>query len=479
MNLNEYRFLGIDIGTTSLKAAVFDGAGKRLGVVSRDYTLATDPATGYVEFDPEKYIEMCCDAIEELSQKCGKPHALSVDTQGETMILADECGRPLYPAVVWLDNRALDEAAEIEEKFGRKYVFEVTGQPEITAAWPASKLLWFKKHLPDVFARTKKVFLLEDWVLYRLTGEFVTEPTIQSSSVYFDITKRVFWREMLDFIGIDECCLPRVCPTAQKVGEYNGIAVVSGALDQISGAVGVGVCTPGKVSEMTGTALAVCAVTDRIPEYRSDSIIPCHINATGGYCLIMWSATAGMALKWFRNNFAPETSFAELDAEAGKIPPGCDGLTVLPYFCGSSMPKYDPDIGAVFSGVRLAHNKAHFARAIMEAVAYTLRDELEYAGIDADDIRITGGGASSPLWAQIKADVTGRQLSTLCESETACLGTALMAAVGVGVYPDIITASEAAVKIKGRYDPSGADYSSAYRRYRELDDKLNTGKVIK
>ena len=379
MNLTEYRLMGIDVGTTSLKAAVFDGTGKRLGVVSRDYTL---------EFDPEKYIEMCHDAIAELSQKCGKPHALAVDTQGETLILADADGRPLCPAVVWLDNRAADEAALIEAHFGKRKVYEVTGQPEITASWPASKLLWFRRNRPEVWEKTEKIFLLEDYIIFRLTGEFVTEPTIQSSSVYFDIRERRFWREMLDFIGVDEKKLPRVLRTAEKAGEYDGIS---------------GVTDTGEVSEMTGTALAVCAVTDKIPLYRADSIVPCHLHVDGKYCLLLWSATAGMALKWFRNNFAAGLSFRELDAEAEGVAPGCDGLTVLPYFCGSSMPKYDPTVGAEFSGVRLAHTRAHFARAIMESVAFTLREELEYVNIDAEAIRITGGGASSPLWAQIKA----------------------------------------------------------------------------
>ena len=246
-----------------------------------------------------------------------------------------------------------------------------------------------------------------------------------------------------------------------------------GALDQIAGAVGVGVTDTGGVSEMTGTALAVCAVTDSIPPYRADSIVPCHLHADGKYCLLLWSATAGMSLKWFRNNFASELSFRELDAEAEKVAPGCDGLTVLPYFCGSSMPKYNPSVGAEFSGVRLAHTRAHFARAIMEAVAFTLREELEYVNIDADGIRITGGGASSALWAQIKADVTGKELCTLEESETACLGSALLAAVGIGLYGSAAEAARAAVKIKGKYAPSGADYSAAYRRFCELDGVIN------
>jgi len=468
-------FLGIDVGTTSLKAAVFDETGKRLGFRAVDYTLSTDPETGFIEFDAETYVTICRRVIAELTAECGKPDALSVDTQGETVILADGSGKPLYPAVVWLDNRAEKEAADIRTAFGNKRVYEVTGQPEITAGWPASKLLWFRRNRPDVWQKTEMIFLLEDWILYRLTGAFVTEPTIQSSSVYFDIRKRAWWREMLDFIGVDERCLPRVCRSMEKIGEYEGVAVVTGALDQIAGTIGCGVTDETKISEMTGTIMAICAMTDRIPPYDPNSIIPCHLHAIEGkYCRILWSSTAGMALKWFRNNLAENYSFRELDELAAEIPPGCEGLTVLPYFAGSTMPKYNPAATATFAGVTLGHTRGHFARAVMESVAYLLRQDLAYLGTDAiGEIRVTGGGASSPLWVQMKADVTGKTLMTVTESETACLGAAVFAAVGAGAFASVEKAAEGLVAIKQTYRPSGADYSTGYARFCALDDKLN------
>lgn len=468
-------FLGIDIGTTSLKAAAFDENGKRLGVRQADYTLSTDPATGYIEFDAEEYITICTRVIAELTAECGKPDALSVDTQGETLILADSDVTPLCPAVVWLDNRATAEAEEIQKHFGNKRVYEVTGQPEIPAGFPASKLLWFQRNRPEIWARTEKIFLLEDWVLYRLSGAFVTEPTIQSSSLYYDITNRAWWSEMLDFIGVKESQLPRLCRSMEPVGEYNGIPVVAGALDQIAGTVGCGVTDENAVSEMTGTIMAICAMTDHVPPYDPNSIIPCHIHAIEWkYCRILWSSTAGMALKWFRNNFAETCSFRELDELAEKIPAGCDGLTVLPYFTGSTMPKYNPDATATFAGVTLAHTRGHFARAIMESVAYLLREDLEYIGDDGiQEIRVTGGGASSPLWVQMKADITGKTLKTVSESETACLGTAIFAAVGVGAFPSVRAAAERLVSPKREYNPSGADYSEGYARFRALDQKMN------
>ena len=216
-------------------------------------------------------------------------------------------------------------------------------------------------------------------------------------------------------------------------------------------------------------------MTDKLPPYRADSIIPCHLHAIDGkYCLILWSSTAGMALKWFKNQFAEQYSFKELDELAKDIPAGCDGLTMLPYFCGSTMPKYNPEATAVFSGINLSHTRAHFARSIMEAVAFTLRQDLDYIGNDdIEEIRITGGGAASPLWAQIKANVTGKELRTVNESETACLGTAILAAVGTGAFDSIEAAASKLVRPRRSYLPDGTDYTKAYERYNELDKKMN------
>ncbi len=469
------KYLGIDIGTTSMKAAVFDKDGNRLALRNVDYTLDTDPVTGYIEFDALKYVEMCKSVVDELALECGGIDALSIDTQGETLIFTDECGKPVYPAIVWLDNRATEEADAIKARFGNELVYNVTGQPEITAGWPASKVLWLKNKEPLVFAKVKKIFMLEDYILYSLSGNFVTEPTIQSSTIYYDVVNGGWWQDMLDFIGIDAKLLPEVRKTATVVGEYKGIKVVSGMLDQIAGTLGAGVSDETRISEMTGTIMAICVMTDKMPKYNPDSIIPCHLHAVDGkYCLILWSSTAGMALKWFKNNFAENFSFRELDELAEKIAPGSDGLTMLPYFTGSTMPKYNPDARASFSGLNLSHTRAHFARAIMEAIAFTLKQNLEYVGEDAiKEIRITGGGASSPLWSTIKSDVTGKVLKTLSESETACLGSALAAAVGIGDFASLKEAVDSVVKVKRTYEPTGADYTKAYESYCKLDKLLN------
>ena len=469
------QYIGIDIGTTSLKAAVFDENGARKALKCVNYSLQTDAETGYIEFDAEQYFQMCENVIAELQAECGTIDALSIDTQGETLILADKDGKPLCPAIVWLDNRATSEAEDIAEDFGHRQVYDVTGQPEITATWPASKLLWVRRHKSDIFNSIDKIFMLEDWILYRLTGNFVTEPTIQSSTIYYDIRNMSWWQKMLDYIGISEKNLPKVVESGTAVGTYKGITVVSGTLDQIAGTIGVGVVDETKISEMTGTIMAICVMKDEPPAYREDSIVPCHLHVIKGkYCMILWSATAGMALKWFKEQFASDMSFADIDKIAEKVSAGCDGMTMLPYFCGSVIPHYNPQATASFSGVTLAHTKAHFARSIMEAVAFMLRDNLEYAQAPCDsELRITGGAASSALWSEIMADVTGRCLHTVSESETACLGSAILAMVGVSRYATVEDAVKATVKTKKTYCPSGADYTSAYDRYRALDKKMN------
>ena len=279
---------------------------------------------------------------------------------------------------------------------------------------------------------------------------------------------------MLRYIGVSREMLPKIVPSATKIGSCGDAAVVTGALDQIAGAVGVGVLDENIVSEMTGTIMAICVVTDKIPAFDPCSKIPCHLHAVDGkYVSLLWSSTAGMALKWFKNNLAEEYSFRELDELAEKAGIGAEGLTMLPHLCGSTMPVYNPDARGCFWGMTLAHGRGHFVRAILESIAFTLKDDLECIGASCDEVRITGGGASSPLWAQIKADVTGLKLATLKEKESACLGTAILAGVGVGVYSSLDEACKKLVQTKKVYTPSGADYTAAYKQYKKLDQLLN------
>ena len=465
-------FLGIDIGTTSVKAAAFSDKLEQVFSSTADYTL--DAHGDIVEFDAESYWSI---VKAEIAKAKGQIDidALAVDTQCETLILTDKEGNPLCPAIVWLDNRATEEAEIIASHFGHKRVYEVTGQPEITATWPACKLLWVKRNKPDIWAKTERVFLLEDWILYKLTGKFISEKTLQSSTIYFDIRKGQWWDEMLDFIGVRKDMLPTLCSSAKLVGEYEGIKVVTGAIDQIAGAIGAGVVKQGTVSVMTGTTMVIFMPSETVPEYDEKSIVPCHYNYDDKYCLLSWTPTAGMALKWFKNALCESFSFAELDELAENVNAGSDGLTFLPYLCGSTMPKYNPDARGSFTGLTAEHTRGHFVRSVMESVACMLKANLDYLGLDIDEIRAMGGGANSPLWCQMKADMTGKRLVTLKNKETACLGSAILAGVGIGAFESVEEAAEA-IELDKVFESKGTDYSECYERYLAYDNILNVRK---
>lgn len=305
-----------------------------------------------------------------------------------------------------------------------------------------------------------------------MTGEFATEKTLQSSSFYFNVKTGDWWDEMLEFLGINRNMLPKLYDSGKKIGTYNGAAVVTGAMDQVSGAIGAGVIKKGVVSEMTGTTMVLFVPTDEMPEFNENSIIPCHYNYDGKFALLLWTSVAGMALKWFKNNFCEDFGFKELDEMAEKISPGADGLTMLPHLCGSTMPKYNPEAKGAFYGIGLEHTRAHFARCVMESVACMLKANLDYLGIDMKEIRLMGGGAKSDLWNQIKADMTKKTLLTLKNKETACLGSAVLAAVGIGAFESVEKACEL-IELDKKYEPKGVDYTEVYKRYESLDNLLN------
>ena len=465
--------LGIDYGTTSVKAVLFDENLNQLATFSEDYTLITKGDT--VEFPAENYWKNLLGILDKVEDEY-KVDALAIDTQCETIILADDSGNPLHNAIVWLDNRATAEVGELEAKFGRKKAYEITGQPEVTATWPAAKLLWVKKNMPELMEKTKKIFLLEDFLLYKLTGKFVTEKTLQSSSFYYDVKKSDWWDEMLDFIGVSRESLPEILGSGEYVGEYKSIKVITSSMDQVAGAVGAGVVRKGTTSVMTGTTMAIFMPTDAMPPFDENSIVPCHVNYDGGFALLSWSPTAGMALKWFKNAFLADKSFRELDEMAEKVAPGSDGLVFLPYLCGSTMPKYNPDARGSFTGLTPEHTSAHFVRSIMESVAFILKENLDYLGVPVDEIRAMGGGATSPLWCSMKSDVTGKRLVTLKNKETACLGSAILAGVGSGVFPSVEDACKK-IETDKVYSPSGKDYTEAFARFREEDNKLNIRRI--
>lgn len=491
--------LGIDAGTTSLKAAVFCMDGSLVASGVEDYVLLT-PAPNRVEFPAESYWEHLCTLTRDLMKKSGvKPEeilSLAISSQGETLICLDEKGEALRPAIVWLDNRSGEEAAEIEQEFGLKEIYERTGQPECVATWPATKIAWLRRHEPEVYEKTAKFLLLEDYLLYRLTGKFACEENLLASSLLYDINRRCWWKEMLDYLGIEESRLAKVLPCGTPVGKVTeqaaretGLSIqilaATGALDQTCGIVGVGRIKPGEVTETTGSCLAVCANVGQFVPWSKERRLTCQNHAVPGrYVVLLWSQTAGMVLKWYVNQFYQKEKeegadgFLLADKEAETVPAGCDGLVMLPHLSGASNPEYNSLAKGVFYGVTLKHGRPHFSRAILESVAFMLRrnlEQVESLGQPVDVVYSMGGGSKSPIWNSIKADVTGKPVETLKTRESACLGAAVLGAVAAGLYGDVDSAVEGLVRPGERFEPhpeNRAVYDRNYENYLDLYDAL-------
>ncbi len=494
--------LGLDIGTTAVKAGLFADDGRLLAAAGEEYRLLT-PAPDRTELDPERYWAAIRAAVGRAIAAAGvagaSVGAVAVSSQGETVIPVDADGRPVGPAIVWLDNRATAEARSLEEHFGTDRIYDVTGVPAVFPTWTACKLLWWRTHDPALFAHADRFLLVEDFILQRLTGRFATDGGIQCTTMLFDIVGRRWWDEMLDALAIDERRLAEPVEPGDVVGrltpgaaEWLGLApgaiVVAGGMDQAAGAVGVGNTGPGIVSESTGGALTLQASVDRHGRDRSRQT-PVYIHSAPGrylYCPVC--PTGGMALTWFRDSLGHEeveraaregrVAYDLLTDLAATVPPGSEGLVMLPHLAGAFSPEYDPAARGVFYGFGLGHGKGHFVRAILEAVAFMLRRNVELlagAGAPAAEIHSHGGGSRSPLWNQVKADVCGLPVVTLRGEDAAIRGDAMLAGVAAGTFRDLDEGGRAMVAVDERYQPDPATreaYEAAYRTYRELFEAL-------
>ncbi len=497
--------LGLDAGTSSFKAALFDEEGKIITSYSEDYSL-TVPAPSIVEFCPEAYWNICKNVLTRIVKNINSAavdiKAMAISSQGETLICLDRDGKPLRNAIVWLDNRSDAEADILREKFGVQKVYEVTGQSEVVATWPATKILWLRKNEPEVFNKTYKFLLLEDYLIYRLTGRYAAEKSLLCSSLLFDIHRGCWWEEMLDYLHIRPEQLPQINESGTVVGSLTeeagketglakGTLVVTGALDQTAGLIGAGNLKPGAVLETTGSCLAVCANIRKPIPYHPALKLTCQAHAIPGrYYLLFWAQTAGIVLKWFKENFykleeeqaaaAGKSIFQIMDQEAMNVPAGSEGLLMLPHLSGAACPEYNPYARGVFSGFTLMHTRPHFVRAAMESVAYMINRYikiLEELGIFVDEIHSFGGGSRSKLWNSIKADVTGKTFATVKSEENTCLGAAILAGAGSGIFSSIESACSRLVEIHTKFEPDPnhlevylKGYDSYLKLYKSLEN---------
>lgn len=489
--------LGIDVGTTAIKTAIFDYQGKKIASSVVEYSLLT-PKNNFVELPCPVYMESIKKGLEILREKGVDTQQIKVvgfSVQGETLCFLDENGKPLSNAIVWMDNRAVDQAAQLRDKFGNELCYKITGQVSFEPCWPAAKLMWVRDNEPEIFNRTRHFLLLEDYIIFLLTGRFIAEGSLLTSTLYWNITTKQYWQEVLDFIGVKKEYLPEVMESGQLVGtilpemaEYLGISndakIATGCLDQAAGAIGVGNIKPGIFSENIGAALAVCVPTKKLT-YDPNRLMPVHYFAIPDSYMMHTFTTGGMCLRWFRDAFAQAEismeqatgydSYHLMDKMAEKVPVGSDGLLTLPHLQGSMAPDVNLAAKGVFYGMTLTHTKAHFIRSIMESIGYIISRNIEtidQMGLNIDEIRSLGGGSKSDTWNQIKADITGKKLYlTEASQDVACLGAAILAGVAAGIFTSVAEACDSMVRIKKVYEPNPDNhciYQKHYQRYKKL-----------
>lgn len=480
-------FLGIDTSTTATKALLMDTKGEVLGVASSEYSLET-PRPMWTEQHPDLWWQATMVSIRQVLAEAQVDPAdvegVGLTGQMHGLVLLDGDGEVLRPAILWNDQRTAAECDEIRERLGKEQLIQITGNDALTG-FTAPKILWVKNNEPEVFAQIAQILLPKDYVRFRLTGEYAMDKAGGSGTLLFDIRARDWSGKVIETLEIDAGWLPQTsegtavtgriaAQAAQATGLRAGTPVVAGGGDQEAGAVGTGTVAEGIVSLSLGTSGVVFSSADQpIIEPHGRLHAFCHA-VPGRWHLMGVMLSAGGSLRWYRDTVAPDTDFNSLVEPAASVRPGSDGLLFLPYLTGERTPHPDPLARGAFVGLTVRHTQAHLTRAVLEGVAFGLRDSFELmkrAGLaDITQVRITGGGARSPLWRQILADVFQVELVTVNTTEGPAYGAALLAATGAGVFPDVASACEATIQITGRTtpDPGSTIYQEMYPLYREL-----------
>jgi xylulokinase len=452
--------VGLDIGTTGVKALALSPDGVVTGRAEQEYALST-PRPGWAEQDPDDWVRAAEAALRRLG---GGDTSLGLSGQMHGLVVLDSEQRVLRPAILWNDQRTAAECAEIEARIGLDRLIELTGNRALPG-FTAPKLLWLRRHEPEVYARIEHVLLPKDYVRLRLTGERATDAADASGTLLFDVPRRRWSEEVLEALEIPAAWLP-------PVYESPYVPTAPGAGDQAAAALGVGVDRPGPLSIVLGTSGVVFAA---LPGFAADAQARVHAfchAAPGGWHAMGVMLSAAGSLRWLRD--AVGGTYGELIAEAERWPPGAEGLTFLPYLQGERTPHADPNARGAFVGLTLRHDRGALVRAVLEGVAYGLRDSLELLrglGVEADVGRASGGGARSDLWLRIAATVFDLPLERPAVEEGSAYGAALLAGVAAGSFADVHEAVEACVRTSGRIDPEPSwreAYEAGYARFRAL-----------
>ena len=479
--------LGIDVSTTATKAVLVDEAGavRRIGTAEYGFSV---PRPQWSEQSPDLWWDASVAAVRTVLASTGAAAddiaAVGLSGQMHGAVLLDRAGEVLRPAILWNDQRTALECDVIRESIGRNRLIAITGNDALTG-FTAPKLVWVRDREPDVWRRIAHLLLPKDYVRYRLTGEYAVDKADGAGTLLFDLAARDWSAEIASALRIDPAWLPRTfegpqvtgaltVDAARATGLRGGTPVVAGGGDQAANAVGVGAVAPGAVALSLGTSGVVFAPTDKPlfePQGRVHAF--CHAVPERWHMMSVMLSAAG-SLRWFRDALAPGVGFEDLVAPAAEVPAGSDGVWFLPYLSGERSPHPDPLARGAFVGLTVAHDRRHLTRAVLEGVAYGLRDGLDQmtaAGMAApDQIRVSGGGTASPLWRQILADVLGAEIATVNTSEGAAYGAALLASVGAGWHPTVDAACAAFVSATpvAAPGPDAARYGEGHGVYRDL-----------
>lgn len=481
--------LGVDIGTSSCKTALFDPEGKVVAQGGCEYPVSY-PRKGWAEQDPAQWWEGVCRAVREMISDNGIDPAeiagIGTDGQSWSAIALDREGNVLCPTPIWTDTRSEEICRETEDRLTAEKLFGLCGNPAKPGyTWP--KILWYRKHRPEVFEKTEKILQSNSYIVYRMTGEITQDLSQGYGLACFDMRKGCWDEEMCETLGIPRRMLPEIVPCHQIVGKLTvdaakqmglreGIPVAAGGLDAACGTLGAGVVSPGQTQEQGGQAggMSIC-----IDQYAADPRLILGFHVVPGRWLLQGGTTGGGgALKWLRETMCPELSFAEMSAMAETAEPGSGGVTFLPYMAGERSPIWDPKACGVFFGLNFGVTRAQMIRACMEGVAYSLRHNLETAaeaGARAGVLRAMGGSANSRIWTQIKADVTGCGIEVPGSDTATTLGAAMLAGVGTGVWQGFEEAARQTIRVNRTYEPDPAVkeiYDRGYETYRKLYGNL-------
>jgi xylulokinase len=495
-------FIGIDIGTSGARVIAVDAEGRLAAMATEEYPLLM-PQPGWTEQNPSDWWDAVAACLRKVTAAVdvGRVQGIGLTGQMHGSVFLDAAGDVIRPALLWNDQRTEAEVAEITERVGYERLLALCGNRALTG-FTAPKVLWLRNHEPEHYARLAHLLLPKDYIRYRLTDAFASEMSDASGTLLLDVAARTWSLPVVEALGIDPAVLPTlhegtgitgyVTPAAAAAtGLPAGIPVVGGGGDQAAGAVGVGLVAPGMASLSLGTSGVVFAASAEPGHLSSGAaatpagLPPEALSTVHSFCHAvpgMWHVmgvmlSSGGSLRWLRDALYPrETAEARaaglepydtLTAEAAGVAPGAEGLLFLPYLTGERVPHPDPKARGAFVGLGLGHGRSHMARAVLEGIAFGLRDNLDLIralGVPVEELRLTGGGAKSPLWRQILAAVLEAPLRLLAVDEGPAFGAAILAAAGTGHFPDVPAACAAMVRpAEGvAVDPSLA---GAYQKY--------------